>query len=1339
MPGFLVRVIRSFSPVTDDEIKLEVDDVAQVHDSPHRKTRDETYWIRLFFDGRTGLYPKSNVIDVSVKEDELVSLLFPDCKAFAAKETFTPQELSDLGFSRGSIIIGTRQIDNNWFQGFLFYDSTTSSITSPNSRRNGMFPTTHVYQLNVKLREMPPTTQSSNHLRVRNGVVLDDMEPQLEKEIRLKKGCKIKVYASHDDLYYRGESEGNIGIFPKTFVRLDESLGAEGGGDEDPPSYETALRSFAPEDEVLPTQGILSYGMSIFPFQGEYANELSFKAGQIIYLIRHIDHEWMEGEVNGNIGIFPTSYVDIVVDVHPDQELEGQDHHIEETEAKDDSLEPIDNYADDTYGRVLYDYATEDERDLKVKQGVTITLLRRFGEEWIEAMDDSNNIGFIPCSYVEVITESEPILSVPEESTPNIDNTFLKSPFTPHFEQQESTQLESYEPIDTAEAEVSTEDIGSHLDVVETRQGRGSNESGGNFSLRDLKIDRGISPQTKIPVRPAPPKPGPARTAPPRPPNPILSPTRIKDVTSAFDPFAPQSYEKKSPQPESTKEGEGNGLVLSSTSVPSSSIKSTSKRNEQRSCILTELLQSEKDYILHLKACYSFLEKPSKDKEDFKHLIGNLDQIIEAASTLCNKLEDTIKNNDGKDVGLCFTSTADLTRQSYSRYCQNSKDIQSIWNKVSAEGAPPDVKIIVANINRRIRDETNSYDLPSMLIKPIQRILKYPLLLSELIKTSSNPRETEQLQQALETMTKMASEINEYKRRKELVQKYRRVSSHDQSLSAKISRLTIHTMKKKSSRLGMKIYSKIGLVSSTKDPEFDSLFTQFKSLEKTIKIFLKDLLLLMENQNIFLKYSHDFVQSVVDFYAGKRNIDEIILLLRTHKDIWENIWSEMKKLLKFNVIEVIEILLKKFEGPNHLIAKRNDKLADYDSLSRSRDGNFLNKTRNEEEAKKKHDFEALNTQLIDELPDLIRLSTDIFNNSLAAFFKIKKLFIGRTAQSLLKLISLPYMVSSTGTSAAEVQETFNVKFNLLLEDLSRDFNLLSPVLLTATHYASSTSACHGPSVTGSLKGHPKGVQGSRARNASPVNFPPRPTASSSPFAASSSSQQPIPQTTNDREKILAQFRPQDIFVTVDDYWSIDKMDVSVKKGDIVGVVVRKNPMGNDQQWFVDTGHAKGFLPCKLLTPYTASHVELPKNGGGKEATVDLWSGNDLLSFEDSRSPLAMFDPLGPSGSSSSGSSRDSSTIRASDVLAEVLKPTASPTLGVNPTSVPDSDTYVAMYPFLGTAEGTLTLHAGQFVKVKAKSDLTGNPEWFLVEDPITGKKGYVPANYILPYSQAMKP
>lgn len=61
--------------------------------------------------------------------------------------------------------------------------------------------------------------------------------------------------------------------------------------------------------------------------------------------------------------------------------------------------------------------------------------------------------------------------------------------------------------------------------------------------------------------------------------------------------------------------------------------------------------------------------------------------------------------------------------------------------------------------------------------------------------------------------------------------------------------------------------------------------------------------------------------------------------------------------------------------------------------------------------------------------------------------------------------------------------------------------------------------------------------------------------------------------------------------------------------------------------------------------------------------------------------------------------------------------------------------YYAMYEFTGNVSNTMRLKEGQVVIILKKQDLQGNPEWWYVEDRY-GNKGYVPANYLHPYSDS---
>lgn len=50
---------------------------------------------------------------------------------------------------------------------------------------------------------------------------------------------------------------------------------------------------------------------AIHEFESQSDHELSFSAGVSIMLLRRIDENWLEGKLNGKVGIFPANYVKI--------------------------------------------------------------------------------------------------------------------------------------------------------------------------------------------------------------------------------------------------------------------------------------------------------------------------------------------------------------------------------------------------------------------------------------------------------------------------------------------------------------------------------------------------------------------------------------------------------------------------------------------------------------------------------------------------------------------------------------------------------------------------------------------------------------------------------------------------------------------------------------------------------------------------------------------------------------------------------------------------------------------------------------------------------------------
>ena len=78
--------------------------------------------------------------------------------------------------------------------------------------------------------------------------------------------------------------------------------------------HQEDVRSSAgtPNSTLRSNQGYKMVARALYNFQPQNHRELGFKKGDIIYVRRQVDANWYEGERNAMIGIFPTSYVEVV-------------------------------------------------------------------------------------------------------------------------------------------------------------------------------------------------------------------------------------------------------------------------------------------------------------------------------------------------------------------------------------------------------------------------------------------------------------------------------------------------------------------------------------------------------------------------------------------------------------------------------------------------------------------------------------------------------------------------------------------------------------------------------------------------------------------------------------------------------------------------------------------------------------------------------------------------------------------------------------------------------------------------------------------------------------------
>jgi hypothetical protein len=84
-------------------------------------------------------------------------------------------------------------------------------------------------------------------------------------------------------------------------------------------------------------------------------------------------------------------------------------------------------------------------------------------------------------------------------------------------------------------------------------------------------------------------------------------------------------------------------------------------------------------------------------------------------------------------LGPCFLEFAPKMTNAYAPYCRNHDDVMALLEKYEDNA---EVHDFINEGLAIVRKESNVFDLASLLIKPVQRILKYPLLLNELFKVS---------------------------------------------------------------------------------------------------------------------------------------------------------------------------------------------------------------------------------------------------------------------------------------------------------------------------------------------------------------------------------------------------------------------------------------------------------------------------------------------------------------------------------------------------------------------------------------------------------------------------
>ncbi|XP_045119096.1 protein still life, isoform SIF type 1-like isoform X8 [Portunus trituberculatus] len=193
--------------------------------------------------------------------------------------------------------------------------------------------------------------------------------------------------------------------------------------------------------------------------------------------------------------------------------------------------------------------------------------------------------------------------------------------------------------------------------------------------------------------------------------------------------------------------------------------------------VILELVDTEKTYVKHLNNLLENYLEPLKSASflssaEVNALFGNIREIVAFQRLFLQALQEALDMEPGFpsfdspyefknvlfSIGSAFLYYASQFKL-YSSFCASHSKAQKVLHPSEGNQA---LQEFLASRNPR---QQHSATLESYLIKPIQRILKYPLLLQQLkALTTPGSDEHRHLLEALKVMEKVAEHINEMQR-----------------------------------------------------------------------------------------------------------------------------------------------------------------------------------------------------------------------------------------------------------------------------------------------------------------------------------------------------------------------------------------------------------------------------------------------------------------------------------------------------------------------------------------------------------------------------------------------
>ncbi|KAF1981864.1 hypothetical protein K402DRAFT_408089 [Aulographum hederae CBS 113979] len=356
---------------------------------------------------------------------------------------------------------------------------------------------------------------------------------------------------------------------------------------------------------------------------------------------------------------------------------------------------------------------------------------------------------------------------------------------------------------------------------------------------------------------------------------------------------------------------------------------------------------------------------------------------------------------------------------------------------------------------KNVKELTNAWDLDSVLIKPTQRIMKYPLLLKELLQeTPKDHPDYEGLKTIIGKLMDAVDRINAQMTKSEIVRKSAEADSR--------KKMAYRLVRPDKFRL------QTGMANLPEDPEYTALAQKFGGHFLTLQIVMRDFEKYLEDLASTIQAYHTFVDQMM-FYMGfdsyfttpstTESRAKWTRLSQAVRELGNRTFQDHEAAVRKCVISPINRLWELHGRTQVIMRSRKKRLPAFQAwLEATEKSTAGGRSRTDQKERLKWTKEAMklkvtaeeykaNTELLKtELPQLYRLGKKMVESCLHNFVVLQAEWQTAWKTKLRNLDENPRQSTGDfGTDIGNIAAEFSADFNFVDQELTHStlFSLLS--------------------------------------------------------------------------------------------------------------------------------------------------------------------------------------------------------------------------------------------------------------------------------------------------------